>query len=266
VTGDGARAHWFEDLADHLGPAYLRYSFTKGTEQEAAFLVDTLALTPSSRVLDVGCGPGVLTAPLVERCGADRVAAVDPSPPFVAAARERFAGVDVREAAAEALPFDDDAFDVALAQLVVHFMRDPVAGIREMARVAKHGGVVAACVWDFGGDRGPLGPFWPAAREIRPDVDDESHRAGARQGHLVQLFTEAGLEDIREADLSVTRTYPSFEDWWTSFTGGVGPAGAFYASLDGAEKAALEASCRDRLPDGSFTLTAHAWAARGRAR
>jgi SAM-dependent methyltransferase len=236
------------------------------SRQLSPLLADLAEVAAGQRVLDVGCGPGSLIGELVARVGAENLAAIDPSPPFVEAARARYPGVDVRLGSAELLPFHARTFDAALAQLVVHFMRDPVAGIREMARVAKHGGVVAACVWDFGGDRGPLGPFWPAAREIRPDVDDESHRAGARQGHLVQLFTDAGLEDVGEVELAVTRTYPSFEEWWTTFTRGVGPAGTFYASLDPGEQSTLEARCRELLPVGSFTLTAHAWAARGRAR
>jgi SAM-dependent methyltransferase len=236
------------------------------SRQLSPLLADLAEVAAGQRVLDVGCGPGSLIGELVARVGAENLAAIDPSPPFVEAARARYPGVDVRLGSAELLPFHARTFDAALAQLVVHFMRDPVAGIRERARVAKHGGVVAACVWDFGGDRGPLGPFWPAAREIRPDVDDESHRAGARQGHLVQLFTDAGLEDVGEVELAVTRTYPSFEEWWTTFTRGVGPAGTFYASLDPGEQSTLEARCRELLPVGSFTLTAHAWAARGRAR
>src|SRR5690242_16747948 len=96
--------------------------------------VDLVGVRRGDRVLDVGCGPGVLTAPLVERCGAEHVAAVEPSASFVATARERFPEVDVRESAAESMPFADDTFDVALAQLVVHFMADPVAGFREMGR------------------------------------------------------------------------------------------------------------------------------------
>ena len=111
-------------------------------------------VAPGQRVLDVGCGPGALTTELVRLLGPDEVTAVDPSEPFVAAARERHPGVTVEQAAAEALPFADDSFDAALAQLVVHFMTDPVAGLQEMARVTRGGGLVAACVWDHGGGRG----------------------------------------------------------------------------------------------------------------
>ena len=174
-------------------------------------------------MLDVGCGPGALTAVLASRAGADAVSAVEPSASFAAAARERLPGVDVRQSAAERLPFPDDAFDVALAQLVVHFMTDPVAGLREMARVTRPGGVVAACVWDHAGGHGPVSAFWQAARELDPAADDESGLAGVREGHLAELFTQAGLDwdPGRHAD----RPGPpgGFESWWETFTLGVGP-------------------------------------------
>ena len=145
-------------------------------------LADLAGVAAGQRVLDVGCGPGALTAELVARLGAASVAAVDPSEPFVAAARERHPGVDVRQASAEQLPFPDDAFDAALAQLVVHFMSDPVAGLGEMARVTRPDGVVAACVWDHAGGKGPLSAFWDAARELDPDVDGRIAAAGRPRG------------------------------------------------------------------------------------
>jgi ubiquinone/menaquinone biosynthesis C-methylase UbiE len=120
---------------------------------------DLAGVEAGQRVLDVGCGPGALTAELVRRLGPAEVSAVDPSEPFVVAVKERHPGVDVRRAPAEDLPFGDDVFDAALAQLVVHFMSDPVAGLREAGRVTRPGGVVAACVWDQADDRGPLGVF-----------------------------------------------------------------------------------------------------------
>ena len=138
------------------------------------------------RLLDVGCGPGALTAELVNRAGPDAVSAVEPSASFAAAARERLPGVDIRQAAAERLPFGDAAFDAVLAQLVVHFMADPVAGLREMGRVTRPGGMVAACVWDHAGGRGPLSAFWRAVRELDPGADDESNLAGVREGHLAE--------------------------------------------------------------------------------
>jgi len=215
------------------------------------------------RVLDVGCGPGALTTELVRLVGPDGVTAVDPSESFVAAARERHPGVTVERAGAEQLPFPDGSFDAALAQLVVHFMADPVAGLREMARVTRSGGVVAACVWDHAGGTSPLSSFWDAARELDPEVDDESGLPGARAGHLAELFAVAGLREVTETALEVRTEHPSFEDWWEPFTLGVGPAGAYVARLDPERQAELRERCRAQLPEPPFVLTASAWAARG---
>jgi SAM-dependent methyltransferase len=225
--------------------------------------VDFTRIADGRRVLDVGCGPGALTAELVAR--GDAVSAADPSEQFVDAARARHPGVDVRRASAEALPFGDGEFDAALAQLVVHFMADPVAGLREMARVTRTGGIVAACVWDHAGGGGPLYTFWSAARELDPDTDDESRLAGARRGHLTELFGAAGLREIEEEAISVDVRHPTFEEWWEPFTLGVGPAGAFVARLDATERERLRDVCRERLPAAPFTVSARAWAARGTA-
>jgi SAM-dependent methyltransferase len=226
---------------------------------------DFAGVGAARRVLDVGCGPGALTAELVARLGPSAVSAVDPSESFVAAARERHPGVDVRHASAEELPFSDGEFDAALAQLVVHFMSDPVKGLAEMGRVTRGGGVVAACVWDHGGGKGPLSPYWAAAHELDPEIDDESRLAGARKGHLSELFREAALNDVDETALSVSVEHPTFDDWWEPFTLGVGPAGGFLARLDAEQQARLRELCRQRFPEEPFVLTSRAWAARGRA-
>jgi SAM-dependent methyltransferase len=228
-------------------------------------LADLAGVSAGQRVLDVGCGPGALTAELVERLGATAVSAVDPSEEFVAAARERHPQVDVQQASAEQLPFPDDAFDAALAQLVVHFMSDPAAGVAEMRRVTRPGGVVAACVWDHGSGRGPLSPLWAAAKELDPGVHDESRLAGSQEGDLSRLFEGAGLREIEETALSVSLEHPSFEDWWEPFTLGVGPAGAYVAGLDPERRAQLRDRCREALPGAPFVLTARAWTARGLA-
>jgi len=228
-------------------------------------LADFAGVQPGQRALDVGCGPGALTGELVARLGAEAVVAVDPSESFIAAARERHPGADVRQAAAEELPFADHEFDVTLAQLVVHFMADPVAGLREMARVTRPGGVVVACVWDHAGGRGPLSLYWTAVRQLDPNAPDESGLAGARQGHLNELFEAAGFDGVDDADLAVDVEHASFEQWWEPFTLGVGPAGSYVAGLDPTRRAELEERCRQLAPPAPFTLDAHAWAARGHA-
>jgi ubiquinone/menaquinone biosynthesis C-methylase UbiE len=231
----------------------------------APLLADLAGVAPGQRALDVGCGPGALTAELVRRLGAAAVSAVDPSEPFVAAARERHPGVEVRHGSAERLPFADDEFDVSLAQLVVHFMADPDAGLRELGRVTRSGGVVAACVWDHADGGGPLSLFWELAREVDPDVVDESQLAGARKGHLEELFRAAGLTGVEETSLSVAVDYAGFDEWWEPLTLAVGPAGAYLAGLDPERRARLRGLCREALPDGELTVAARAWAARGLA-
>ena len=227
---------------------------------------DFAAVSAGQRVLDVGCGPGALTAELVRRLGAAAVSAVDPSESFVAAANERHPGVDVRRAAAEQLPFQDAVFDATMAQLVVLVMKNPTLGLAEMVRVTRKRGVVAACVWDYAGGRGPVSAVWAAARELDPEVMPASHFAGGRVGHLAELLEAAGLQEIEEAVHSISIEHSSFEEWWDPLTFGVGPAGSYVAGLDPVRQAELRERCREKLPTAPFLLTAHAWAARGLAR
>lgn len=211
---------------------------------------------PGMRALDVGCGPGAVLVRLADILGGSQVAGVDPSEPFVAAARQRVPDADIRVAGADPLPFDDGAFDLAIAQLVVNFMPDPVAGVREMARVTRPGGTVAASLWDFIGERAPLSLFWRAARDVDPGVVDESGTPSAPPAYLGQLFTAAGLADPRLTELTVTRHYASFDEWWEPYTLGVGPAGAYLAGLDAAAAATLRAHAATLLPNGPFEVDA----------
>jgi SAM-dependent methyltransferase len=232
----------------------------------APVFADYAGVASGQHVLDVGCGPGALTAELVARLGPDAVSAVDPSAPFVEALRERHPDVTVHQAPAEDLPFPDETFDTSLAQLVVHFMTDQVAGLREMSRVTRPGGIVAACVWDHSrGGKGPLSLFWEGARDVGQADADESSLPGTREGQLAAFFTAAGLDDIENGTLTISVEHATLEDWWEPYTLGVGPAGAFVAGLDDAQLEQLRESCRARLPEPPFTLSAVAWTARGRA-
>jgi SAM-dependent methyltransferase len=245
----------FEVDADAYGRFMGRFS-----EPLAQQLVALAGVSAGQQALDVGCGTGALTALLVQRLGPGAVAAIDPSESFVAATRARFPDTDVRRGTAEDLPYPDDRFDVTLAQLVVHFMKDPVTGLREMARVTRDGGVVAASVWDHAGGRSPLSTFWRAVLELDATVRDESNLAGARSGHLLDLFADAGLREIEGTSLTVRVKLRDFDEWWTPFTLGVGPAGEYAASLDPAHLAAVRARCAELLPqDGPFEITGSAW-------
>jgi len=225
-------------------------------------LADLGGVESGQRVLDVGCGPGSLTSELVKRVGASAVSAVDPSEQLASAARERHPGVDVRLAPAEDLPFADGEFDAALAQLVVHFMADPVRGLAEMARVTRAGGVVSACVWDHAGEQTPLAPFWRAAHEVDPDLEDESELAGAREGHLGELFRQVGLRNVEETALPIHVDHETFEAWWEPFTLAVGPAGSYFAQLEPEQQRQIEERCRAEVGE-PITIAARAWAARG---
>ncbi len=232
----------------------------------AVALLAEVGAGAGDRALDVGCGPGVLTRHLAARLGPDRVAAVDPSPPFVAAVRDRLPGVVVEQAAAEHLPFDDARFDLVLAQLVVPFMTDPVAGLREMGRVCRPGGLVAATAWDHA-DEGtsPLSPFWRVAGRLDPGTFGETQYFGTRTGEIAAALTEIGLAEVRELPLNVQVTHASFEEWWEPYTWGVGPPGDYLASLDGDGRTALRQQARAELGDGPIAITGRAWCAVGRA-
>jgi SAM-dependent methyltransferase len=232
------------------------------SEPLAMPFLEVAGLRPGQRALDVGCGPGALTTQLVSLLGPDRVSAVDPSEPFVAAAKERFPGVDIRQGPAESLPFDDHTFDASLAQLVVHFMKDPVEGLREMGRVTVPGGVVAACVWDQAGGTGFLPTFWRAVKDLDPGAVDESGLAGAREGHLAELAEAAGLGEIVESKLTVAVPMASFAEWWDPYTLGVGPSGAYVAGLDEARRESLMWHCAELLPPAPFDVLASAWCVR----
>jgi SAM-dependent methyltransferase len=235
----------------------------------AAALIEAVGLEPRSRVLDVGCGPGGLALELARIVGEENVAAVDPSQAFVSVARARLPSSDVRVAAAEELPFEDDSFDAAFAQLVVNFMTDAERGVGEMKRVVRPGGTVAACTWDYRDQMTMLRTFWDAAHDVAPE-DAERADEGATMGYstledLTGLWRTVGLADVRGGELWVTVDYEGLDDLWAPLPSGIGPAGAFCASLDPERQQDLRAAWARRLgnPEGPFQLTARAWYAVG---
>lgn len=250
------RLMYFDAGAD----AYYRF-MGRFSEPLAHRFADLVGVAPPARALDVGAGAGALTQVLVDRLGPASVHAAEPSEAFVGSLRTRLPGVDVEQTGAESLPYADDEFDLVLAQLVVHFMTDPVQGIGEMRRVARPGAVVAASVWDHDGHRSPLSPFWDTVLRLDAGAEDESWMPGIRDGHLVELFEQAGLEGARQSELTVEVPYSGFDEWWSAYTLGVGPAGKHVAALDDDGREQLRRACADSLPAGPFSLTATAWTA-----
>jgi len=231
-----------------------RYSF-----QLAEQFADAAGVTSGESAIDVGCGTGALTGLLVERLGIDAVCACDPTPGFVAACSARHPGLDVQQGRAESIPFESDRFDHAMAQLVLHFVSEPDQAAREMARVVRPGGMVAACVWDFEQGMELLRGFWDAALAIDPAAPDEARtlRFG-RPGEIAGLWSAAGLTDVVETTLHVSSTYTSFDELWRSFLAGVGPAGAYLVALPEGDRARLHDELYQRFgsPSGEFTLGA----------
>lgn len=250
------------------GDAYDRHIGRYGSELAAA-LISASGVAPGQRVLDVGCGPGALTAALAELLGAQRVAAVDPSEPFAEVCASRLPGVRVEVAEAEALPFSDDAFDGALSQLVVNFMSDAGAGVREMKRVTRSGGTVAAAVWDYAGEMTLLRRFWDAATALDPaaaSLDEGRCMPHCQQAELRQLWREAELRAIDTSALTVKADYGGFDDLWQPLEAGVGPSRAYAAALPPERRARLREELRRRLGVGEspFRLPARAWCVVGR--
>jgi ubiquinone/menaquinone biosynthesis C-methylase UbiE len=245
------------------GDAYDRFMGRYSRPLAPAF-ADFAGVEAGQRLLDVGCGSGVLTEELADRVGAERVSGVDPSP-LLAACRERVPGAELKHGQAEALPWPDDSFDAAVAQLVIHFMDDPAAGVAEMARVTRPGGVVAASSWDFAGGMEMLRVYWETARELDRDLSGESRSFGNLE-ELDALWRELGLEDVEAGPIEVSAGYENFDELWGTFLLGVGPAGEYVVSLSAERQEALRQEYRRRLGEstGGLTLSARAWAARGR--
>jgi SAM-dependent methyltransferase len=223
------------------------------------------------RILDVGTGTGVVASTLESALPRSRIVGVDPSAAFIAYATKnaRSARLRFEVGDAQALRLGDASFDHAMALLVMNFVPDHGRALAEMKRVTRAGGVVSACVWDYGGEMESLRLFWDEAVALDPAAAPKHERNMklSRAGELGALWTQAGLNDVREAPLVIDQAFSSFGDYWTPFLKGTGPGGAYVASLSGERRKELEAHLRRRLlggrHDGPFTLKARAWCVRG---
>lgn len=248
--------------------AYERFMGRWSARLAPAFLEAVLpAGDPPEAVVDVGCGPGTLAAAVLDRWPAARVLGVDPSEAFVEAARNRLRDSAFRGevGSGDALPLADGSVDAALALLVLNFLPDPAAGVAEMRRVTRPGGVVGAAVWDYGGGMAMLRAYWDAAAAVHPDAAavDEALAAPARSGGVEALFDGAGLTGVRGGLLEVPMRFETFDDYWSPFLLGIGPAGDFTRALDDDGREALRAELERRLGPGPVEMTSTARWVRG---
>ena len=250
--------------------AYERF-MGRWSRQLAPAFVQFASVHDGDSVLDAGSGTGALASVVAEANPLARVTGVDPSTAYVQHAqghagseRLQFVVGDV-----QSLQMSNATFDKALSFLVLNFVPDAERAVREMIRVTRDGGIVAAAVWDYGWRMEMLRAFWDEAVALNPAaaVRDERHMPLCTRGELSTLWHVTGLDAVEEQALSITLEFSSFADYWAPFLGGQGPAGAYVASLSRAERAALESRLRRRLletrRDGPFALSARAWAVRG---
>ncbi len=230
-----------------------------------------LAIPAGSQWLDVGCGTGVLSHVILQFADPARVQGIDRSESFVGFATEHVQDTrvqfEVRDA--ETLMADSGTFDAAVSGLVLNFVAQPDRAVAEMRRVTRSGGVVAAYVWDYAGGMQMMRHFWDAAIALDPkasELDQGRRFPICHPSALSQLFGSAGLHDVEVRPIEVPTVFRDFDDYWSPFLGGQGPAPSYLMSLRDEPRAALRERIRaglPQVPDGSISLVARAWAVRG---
>jgi SAM-dependent methyltransferase len=253
------------------GDAYEAY-VGRWSRVVAERFVRWLDVPAGRRWLDVGCGTGALTSCALRLASPAHVIGVDPSKGFLTTARARV--VDPRASflrgGAQALPLRGGGVHTVVSGLALNFVPDPARAAAEFARVVTPGGVVAAYVWDYAGGMAMMRHFWDAAVALDPAAAelDEGRFSLCRPDSLARLWTEAGLGEVRVEAIEIPTVFTDFDDYWSPFLGGVGPAPGYVMSLPDEHRDALRDALRISLPteaDGRVQLTARAWSVRGKA-
>jgi len=252
------------------GEAYERF-MGRWSRLVAPEFVAWLGVGPGARWLDVGCGTGALSRAICLGAGPASVLGCDPSEAFIDHARRDQSDprLSFAVAAAGDLPADVRGFDSVTSAFALNFFPDPGAGIDDMRRRAKAGGLVSACVWDYAGRMQFLRAFWDAATAVDPraaDVDEARRFPICQPERLLELFRSGGLGDVSCAPLEIPTRFSSFSELWAPFLGGTGPAPSYVAGLPPDQREALADRFARSLPvdaDGAISLVARAWAVRG---
>ena len=255
-----------------VGSAYERY-IGRWSRLVAREFLAWLAVPPGRRWLDVGCGTGALSRTVLEHGAPSTIVGIDASAGFVDHARDLVSDprASFQVGDAQALPFENASFDAAVSGLVLNFVPDPALMMGGMRRVVKPGGLAAVYVWDYAGEMQLMRYFWDVAAELDPAARDLAEGLRfplCRPGPLGELARAAGLDEVETRSLDVSTSFRDFDDYWTPFLGGQGPAPAYCMSLSEDRRAALRERIRAALPirpDGSVALIARAWAVKGRA-
>ena len=259
-------------MADHYSKPQAYENFVGRWNARLALLyLDFTGVKDGERLLDVGCGTGVLSRALLDAAPGSELVGVDPSEPFLEYAREQSPGPRTTFDVGSALnlPYPDASFGQSLSLVVFMFIPDGVKAASEMRRVTRPGGAVSACVLDGGGGMETTGSIWEEAPKLDPTAKEklEDRLLHNRRGQLTGLWNAAGLENVEETSLEFRVEFTSFNDYWLPFLHGVGPIGAYIEGLSPEGREALREALRRRFfgekPDGPFTLGLRAWAVRG---
>lgn len=230
-----------------------------------------LSLPAGKRWLDVGCGTGALSQTILQVNAPSAVLGVDSSEGFTAFAQDQIRDerAAFRVGDAQALPVETGEFDVAVSGLALNFIPQPIRAVEEMTRAVQPGGIVAAYVWDYAGKVQLMRHFWNAAAALDPqafELDEGRRFPLCHPQALTELFQAAQLKHVEVQAIDISTDFSDFDDYWTPFLGGQGPAPSYAMSLSEAQRSALRERIKAALPfalDGSIPLVARAWAVRG---